>query len=80
MTTPTPSISLRTEQLEKYRALSGLTTATALAARMGVHESTVRRVLSGDVALSTDFVARLLGTFPSLEFADLFTVTTERVA
>jgi plasmid maintenance system antidote protein VapI len=72
--TPMPSIALREEQLEKFRHLAGLTTAKALADKMGLHDTTVRRTLGGQTGLTSDFIARLLAAFPSLKFDDLFEV------
>lgn len=67
-----PSIRIRTEQLDLARRSAGLTTAHALAVRMGVHPSTVTRTLSGEAAPGTGFIAALLGVFPDLRFEDLF--------
>lgn len=69
-----PTIRLRHEPLEKFRAVARLTTTVALAERMGVHPDTVKRTVSGRTQLSVDFIAKLLGAFPELAFGDLFAV------
>lgn len=67
-----PTIRIREGQLRKFRAMSGLTTDTELAARMGVNRGTIHRVLTQKKGLSEKFIASLLTVFPHLEFGDLF--------
>jgi plasmid maintenance system antidote protein VapI len=53
---------------------AGLTTNSALALAVGVAESTIGRVLTGQVEVSAAFIASLLGAFPGTRFDDLFEV------
>lgn len=72
---PLPPIQIRADQVEVRRQRAGYTTHAALAAAMGVTESTVGRVLGGKTEPSTRFVfelARVLGAEP----ADLFVQAT----
>jgi transcriptional regulator with XRE-family HTH domain len=72
----TAVIRLQVGQLKKFRALYGLTTDTALAAKMGMSRTTVFSVLGGQHTVSARFVAALLAAFDhKLEFGDLFEVT-----
>jgi hypothetical protein len=71
-----PEIRIRTDQLDKFRALTKCATTTALAGRMGVSVDTVRRTLGGETALTVNFIEALLGAFPELTIGDLFTVDT----
>lgn len=68
------TIHLRLGQLRKYRAMSGLTSDSGLADRMGAHRATVHRALRGDGKFSLEFVASLLRAFPQLDFSDLFEI------
>lgn len=69
-----PTIRLRRDQLAKFRAVAGLKTDTALAARMGLASTTVARTLSGDAKLTTGFIESLLAAFPGLSLDDLVAV------
>ena len=71
-----PTIRIREGQLRKFRAMSGLTQDTELAARMGVNRGTVYRVVTQKKGLSEKFIAALLTAFPHLEFGDLFEVAS----
>ncbi len=68
------AVRLRTDQLTKRRANAGLTTNSALALAVGVAESTIGRVLAGQVEVSAAFIAGLLKAFPGSKFDDLFEV------
>lgn len=76
---PPPTIRIRVETLEVARAAAGLTSASALAKRMGKHPTTVARTLAGEAQISGEFIAALLNVFPLLRFDQLFEVTTDAV-
>lgn len=69
----TATIRLKTEQLTKYMALTGIDTAT-LARTTGLARSSVNRVMRGVHAPGERFIAGVLTAFPALDFDDLFTV------
>lgn len=56
------------------RELHGLTSDKALAAALGVAETTTYRVFSGAVLPSATFIGRALVAFPTASFAGLFAV------
>jgi plasmid maintenance system antidote protein VapI len=70
-------ITLREDQLEKFRAMSRLDSEAKLAAAMGAHQGTVNRVLNGRQKPSGDFIASLVKAFKSATFDDLWVITTE---
>lgn len=71
------TIELRRQELKKYRALAGLDTDTALAAKMGVDRATVGRMLKPGATISLSVIGKLVDAFrPALEFPDLFEVIT----
>lgn len=74
------TITLRVGQLQKFRAMAGLTSDTALAARMGAHRATIHRILRGDGKFSAEFIGSLLRAFPHLTFDDLFEIVDNHQA
>lgn len=68
------SIALRTKQFQKFMALKGLKTDTAIAAAIGCDRGNLSRVLMGKQAPGARFIAACLVAFPELDFADLFEV------
>lgn len=80
MTTPkgvsvNADITLREDQLAKFRAMSGLDTEEKLAAAMGANQGTVNRVLNGRQNPSRTFVASLVKAFKNADFDDLWLIT-----
>lgn len=69
------TIKLRIWQVQKYMALSGLRTKSALAEHMRIDRATVQRVFAGDALPGATFIAAMLAAFPELAFEDLFDVT-----
>ena len=65
---------VRHDQLSKFRRLSGIKTDAEFAERIGVHPSQVSRVLKGDAAPGTRFIAGVLELFGIECFQDLFAV------
>jgi hypothetical protein len=55
----------------------GLVTPTDLARHLGLHASTVRRVLGDQAAPGTDLIAAAISRLDA-EFADLFEVVTQQ--
>ncbi|MGW1679353.1 transcriptional regulator [Saccharopolyspora sp. NPDC002376] len=80
----TPTIRLRVDRLSEYRTRAGLHTNYALAKAMGVHQSTVDRVLDGNRSdrrnIGPAVIAGILIAFAETgaQFEDLF--TPERAA
>ncbi|MEV0994696.1 helix-turn-helix transcriptional regulator [Nonomuraea sp. NPDC050202] len=72
-------LRLRTDQLEKFRAIAGLTTEKLLAERMSVHESTVNKVLGGRQTPSARFIGALVKAFNGLTFDDLWEIVADDV-
>jgi transcriptional regulator with XRE-family HTH domain len=70
------ALRLRRDQLDKYRAIAGLTTEQLLADRMGFHQGTVNKVLNGRQSPSGRFVGALLQAFNGVPFDDLWEVVT----
>lgn len=68
------SIALRSRQFQKFMALKGLKTDTAIAATIGCDRGNLSRVLAGKQAPGARFIAGCLVAFPELEFSDLFEV------
>lgn len=61
----TATIQLRRDALAKHADLAGITTRQDLAARMGMHYATIRRVLEGYAPPGERFIAAALVAFPS---------------
>lgn len=74
------TLRLRTEELAKMRKLAGLKTNASLAARMGVDEATVSRVLRGTQVPGPRFMAALVKCFEGYDLDDLFEVVEKDVA
>jgi hypothetical protein len=68
------TIRIRAAQLDVARRVGGLTSNRALAAAMGVHPSTVGRILNGELGIGSDVVAGFLRAFPALTFEQIFEV------
>ena len=68
------SIALRSRQFQKFTALKGLRTDTAIAAAIGCDRGNLSRVLSGKQAPGARFIAGCLLAFPEVDFEDLFEV------
>lgn len=67
-------ITLRRDQLAKFRRIANLDSDTVFAERVGVNRSQVNRILSGHSNIGTRFIAGCLETFGIECFADLFSV------
>lgn len=67
-------ITLRRDNLAKFRRIAGLESDRAFAKRIGVNHSQVSRVLSGNSRIGTRFIAGCLETFGVECFADLFAI------
>lgn len=76
----TTTLRLRTDHLAKMRKLAGLTTNSSLAARMGVDEASVSRVLRGLQVPGPKFMAALVSCFDGYDLDDLFEVVQEDAA
>jgi hypothetical protein len=69
---PVPrSVRLREAELRKR----GLLNSTDIAARLGIHHTTVWRVLKGGGKPGNAFIAAVLDSFPDDTFEDFFEVT-----
>lgn len=68
------TLRLRTDQLAKFRAMTGLDTEAKLADAIGVHQATVNKVLRGRQTPSGQFVASLVSAFRGAAFDDLWEV------
>lgn len=65
------TITLRVNQLDKHQRGAGWN-CSELARRMGLHRTTLSRVVRGQLGVGTDFIAGALAAFPHLKFEDLF--------
>lgn len=74
------TITLREDQLVKFRAMSALDNEVKLARAMGAHQGTVNRVLNGRQKPSGDFIASLVRAFKGATFDDLWVISTESEA
>lgn len=68
------TLRLRTDQLAKFRAMTGLDTEAKLASAIGVHQATVNKVLRGRQTPSGQFIASLVSAFRGAAFDDLWEV------
>jgi transcriptional regulator with XRE-family HTH domain len=65
-------------RLDQLRDAHGIPTDTEFARRIGVDDSTLRRVRKGETVASNEFLAKLAAAFPHASFDSLFVlVTTE---
>ena len=71
------ALRLRLDQLEKFRAIAGLTTEQLLADRMGVHQGTVNKVLNGRQTPSARFIGALVKAFNGTTFDDLWEIVNQ---
>ena len=72
---PSATLRLRVDELDKFRRLAGLTTNTTLAARMDYDAGNLGRVLAGQMAFGTKFIASLVAAFGgAVTLDDLFEV------
>jgi hypothetical protein len=73
-----PVLRLRVGQLQKHARRLGLDPNNqAIATHLGVSRTTVKRMLSGELAPGERFIARTLAAFPDLKFDDLFEVVED---
>jgi transcriptional regulator with XRE-family HTH domain len=75
-----PVIRLRERHFRDLAKRAGLTTDSAIATRLGLQQSTVMRMLNGDIRPGEKTIAAMLAAFPGTKFEDLFEVTEEKVA
>lgn len=69
-----PVVRLKTARLRHHAGALGLETDSALAAHLGVPQSTVLRLMSGESRPGELLIASVLTAFPELGFDDLFEV------
>lgn len=67
-------ITLRRDNLTKFRRIANLESNAEFAQRIGVNKSQLNRVLAGTSRLGTRFIAGCLEVFGVDSFADLFAV------
>lgn len=68
------TLALRPEGLQKIRKLAKITTDKELAARIGINQSNLSRVLSGKAAPGPRFIAGVIEAFGPEWFSDVFIV------
>ena len=76
----TPVVRFRVRRLRALAQSAGLSTDAALAARLGVQQSTVMRILNANYRAGGKTIAAALAAFPGTKFEDLFEVTEEKPA
>lgn len=69
-----PTVKLREDRLREHAGRLGIKTDSALAAHLGVSQTTVSRMLSGAIAAGETSIAATLTAFPELSFEELFEV------
>lgn len=72
-TTPAPAIRLRADVWAAWASREGLASETAQARRIGHSQTTLNRILRGEVAPGEKFIKRSLAA-TGLKFEDLFEV------
>lgn len=72
-TTPAPAIRLRADVWAAWATREDLASETAQARRIGHSQSTLNRILNGDVAPGEKFIAAALAA-TGMKFEDLFEV------
>ena len=76
----TPVVRFRARRLRALARRAGITTDSALAARLGIQQSTVMRMLGTDYRAGGKTIAATLAAFPGAKFEDLFEITEEGAA
>lgn len=67
-------ITLRCDNLAKFRRIANLESNAAFAQRIGVNKSQVNRILAGTSRIGTRFIAGCLELFGAECFSDLFAI------
>jgi len=70
----TPAIGLRVAEFRRRAKQEGLVSDSDIAARIGLHRTTVMRLLSKQTAPGYGFIAAVLAAFPETRFEDVFEV------
>lgn len=73
-----PAVRLRQRKLRELAKRRGLATDAALAAHLGIQQSTVMRLFNGTNPPGEKTIAVLLAAFPGTTFEELFEVVAVR--
>ncbi|MBB4962683.1 transcriptional regulator [Saccharothrix violaceirubra] len=73
------TIRLRREMFRKAKRLAGFPSDSAVAKAIGVHRSTVKRILDGEIYPGPAFIAGMIMAFSPLRFDDLFEIVRVKV-
>jgi len=70
-----PVLRLRVEQLQKHAKRLGVDPSNqAIARHLRISRTTVKRMMSGELAPGERIIAKTLTAFPDLKFDDLFEI------
>lgn len=73
-------LSVDPTRLDQLRDAHGIPTDAEFARRIGVDDSTLRRVRTGATVASNEFLAKLAAAFPHASFDSLFVLHTTEEA